>query len=101
MIDDYLTVFATIVRAPSRDQWAEPTSAGNRERVRGYYRSSRRLIRASTGEEITATGVFVLPPGTAVGPEDRIELDGKELRPVQVDRPRSLDGEESVRVFVV
>ena len=101
MIEDYQTLTVTIVRAPSKDQWGEPEAAGARERVAAHYRSSRRLIRTPAGEEIMASGIVVLAPGVAIGPEDRILHDGKELRPVQVDRARSLDGEESTRVFVV
>lgn len=103
MIEDYQTVTIELVRGPSRDRWHEPVAGtgGARETLPATYASRRRLVRTQTGEEIMASGVFGLAPGVVIGPEDRIIYQGREHRPVDIVRPRSLDGEESTRVFVV
>jgi hypothetical protein len=101
MIEDYQTVPVTIIYGPGRDQWGEPTGAGGRVKVMATYKSSSRLVKTQTGEEVTAAGVFGLAPGIAISEADRILHAGRECRPVLINRPRSLDGEESTRVFVV
>lgn len=101
MIEDYQTVDVVIVRAPAKDRWGEPTSgSGARVAARATYSSSRRIIRTPLGEEIQASGVFAFGPGFVIGTDDRILYGGRELRPIQVNRPQTLDGEISTRVFV-
>jgi hypothetical protein len=100
MIEDYLTVPVHIKRARSADQWGEPTAAAPLERIMAHVAPSSRRITTEAGEQVVASEVFALPPGTVVTYHDRLVVNGVERRPLLIRRPRSLDGEESVRVFV-
>lgn len=103
MIDDYLTLDhgeILIERTPAPDEWGHVEEAPARVKINGHYRSIRRLFTTEAGEQVGANGVFTFPPGTVLTFADRIIFNGQTHRPVRIERPRSLDGEASTRVWV-
>lgn len=101
MIEDYQTITITIEREAPKDQWREPTGVGRRQQASATYASSSRRITTQAGEQVIAAGVFGLGPDVAISYNDRILFEGKAYRPVEIHKPRSLDGVVSTRVFVV
>jgi hypothetical protein len=101
VIEDYQAVTVTIKPEAPKDEWQEPTGAGGQRRVSATYASSSRRITTQAGEQVVAAGVFGFQPGEAIGYNDRIVFEDREYRPIEIHRPRTLDGVVSTRVFVV
>jgi len=77
MINAYCNDMATLVTSGGYDDNGRP-NAETESSVKTKYFDKRRLIMDTKGEQIVASGYFLLPEDTTITNEDKIKIDSVE-----------------------
>ena len=107
MIAAYFDTEAVLVDTPPPDSGNSPDQTLTRRKtVPAFFKNSSKRVTTQSGEQVTATGLFVFEPDTVIEYTTRIEHTNRhtneirKYRPIEIRRPQSLDGEVSTRVYV-